>query len=162
MNMSIGKEVYVFLCAMATGAGIYFLYDLFRLIRQQTQCATLIVQVQDAIFWVLSLCLMFFVMLHANNGSVRLYEFFGVALGAFLYGLLLSKVMRTLLRMILRFFSFFLKKILKFLLTPLLIMYNIMYRCARVVFCALFRKSKRFVRCLRTGTNRSIKLMKRK
>ncbi len=162
MSVTVSHEAFVFLCAVLTGGCISFLYDLFRLLRQEARSDGFFVHVQDLVFWLLAAGMMFFAMLHVNNGSVRFYEFLGATLGALLYCLTLSKHVLRLLRFILHLFSVFFKKIFKILLTPLIFIYNIMYRCVIPVICALIRLARRLFRRLKEGMIRGRKLMKRK
>ena len=162
MEFSVSKEAFIFLCSALAGAGICFLYDLFRLLRQKGPAHGLLVQIEDAVFWLLSCCIMFFVIFYANNGSVRLYELLGAGLGALLYHLTLSALILKLFCRILDFFSVFLRKILKILLTPLLIMYNIVYRCIKPLLCLFGKIVKRMRRYIVEGAARCGKLMKKK
>ena len=158
MNFSVSKEVFVFASAAAAGAGLYFLYDLFRLMRRTSSPDSVLVQVQDAVFWILAAGVMFFVILYTNNGIVRFYELLGAGLGALLYGIILSDLILRILTRILLFFSGFFKKILKILLTPLLFTYNIICRCVRPAVRLFRRVGNR----LKKDLIRSGKLMKKK
>ncbi|MBE7022658.1 MAG: hypothetical protein E7414_05550 [Ruminococcaceae bacterium] len=144
MGISVSKEAFVFLCSALTGAGICLLYDIFRLLHRAGRPGGFLLQVQDVLFWVLAASVMFFVIFYVNNGSVRLYELIGAALGALLYSLTLSKWVFLIFNQIIAFFSAFFKKILKILLTPLLFMYNIMYRCIKPIL-RLFKRLARLL-----------------
>lgn len=162
MDFSISKEAFIFLCSALAGAGIYFLYDLFRLMRQKGNGQGLLVHIEDAVFWLLACLIMFFSVFFANNGGVRLYELLGAGLGALIYSLTLSKWISLLICRILDFFSFFFKKFLKILLTPLLIMYNIMYRCTKPVLRLLRRGCRVIFRRFSEGAARCSRLVRKK
>ncbi len=160
MEISVARETFVFLCSVLCGGLIFLLYDLFRLIRRKTKGDRVLLHVQDGLFWVLTLCLLFFCVFYFNNGILRLYELAGAALGALLYGLTLSSPVLRLLEQLLKIFAKIFKFFCKILLTPLLFAYNIMYRClcfillpakmlVRRVFRRFFESLRRFVRFIK-------------
>lgn len=153
MEFSVSKEAFVFLCSAAGGALIFLVYDLFRTIRRASGCSKLFVQVQDGAFWLIALGIMFYVIFTVNNGTVRFYEILGAALGAVLYGFLLSGLVLKILYTLLRLFSEIFKVFLKILLTPLVFLYNILYRYT----CLLFRPFARFCRLIFRKTAEGVK-----
>ncbi len=157
MVVSVTHEMFVFFCSVLCGAVLFFVYDLFRLIRQIADPGRMIVHLHDLLFWIMALTVTFFTVLYINNGSVRLYELLGIALGAFLYGFMLSELILKLLRQILAIFSKFFKLFLKILLTPLLFMYNIVYRGIFYMLLPLRRLARRFYRCLRENLRRAFR-----
>ncbi len=148
MEFSVAKDALVFLQMAGGGALVYFLYDLFRLMRTSSAKSDLMTQIQDILFWVISFFILFFVLLSADGGRVRFYHFLGMLLGSVLYGVCLSKWVFLCFGRILSFFWRIFKKFFNFLLTPCRFMYNIMYRCAHFVFVPLYSRVKRcFSRC---------------
>ncbi len=146
MNISVSKEAFVFLCSTLSGAGIFLLYDLFRVLRKNAGAGGLFTAISDGLFWQLAFVFMFFVIFDVNNGIVRFYEIVGALLGALCYGLTLSPPILRLLDAFMAFFSKFFKVFLKILLTPLIFMYNIINRyvlVARRPIAKLFRRWKR-------------------
>ena len=162
MDFSISKEAFIFLYSALAGAGIYFLHDLFRLMRQKGNGQGLLVHFEDAVFWLLASLIMFFTIFYVNNGGVRMYELIGAGLGALIYSLALSKWILLLICRILDFFSVFLKKFFKILLTPLLITYNIMYRCIRPVLRLFRRVGRAIFRRFTEGIARCGRLVQKK
>ena len=141
-DFSVSKEAFVFLCSVLSGAAIFFIYDLFRLVRKKSGSCTFFVHIQDGVFWLIALFVMFFVVLFVNNGILRLYELLGALLGATLYGFALSEHILKLLEKTVDLFSLIFRFFLKILLTPLYFMYNILYR----YICLLLRPFMRFGR----------------
>lgn len=162
MEFSISKEAFVFLCAALTGAGIVFVYDLFRLMRCRSVGSAVLLHFQDGIFWLIALCMMFTVVFYVNNGTVRFYELLGAGLGALVYSFTLSawilKIFMILIDGFLKIFSFF----LKILLTPLVFMYNIMYRCVGFVLGPVTRLLRRSRKRLWFSVKQTAKLVKKK
>ena len=162
MEISVTREAFVFICSVLCGGLIFLLYDLFRLIRRKTKGDMIVVHVQDGLFWILALCLLFFCVFHVNNGVLRLYEIIGAGLGALLYGLTLSPLVLRLLDQILKTFAKIFKFFCKILLTPLLFAYNIMYRCLCFIFLPLKTLAKRGFRRFVKSLRRSVRFIKKK
>ncbi len=162
MDFSVSKEAYVFLWSVATGAVLFLLYDLLRIVRRKSGAMGLYVHVQDGVFWLASFAIMFFVIFHINSGILRFYELFGAGLGAVLYGLTLSKLVTALLDKILEVFSKIFKFFLKILLTPLFFVYNILYRYVCLLFKPLMRLGKWGIRRICNGIKRTGRLIKKK
>ncbi len=146
MGISIAREALIFLSSAATGAAIFLLYDLFRIIRIKSGAGLALIHVQDGIFWLISFGIMFFVIFFVNNGTIRFYEILGALLGAIVYGFSLSGFVLQFLAFVLDIFSVFFKVFLKILLTPILFMYNIVYRCICLILCPFLRLGRLVVR----------------
>ncbi len=162
MEFSINREVAVFLSFVLCGGILYLCYDLFFVIRKQTKAEGMMVHLQDGLFWVVSLFVLFFFVFTNSRGTVRFYELLGAVLGAVLYGLTLSKWVTRFLNKFLEILSLFFKKILKFLLTPLVFMYNIIYRCIYFVFLPVRQVTKRVCRLGYSGGKRALRFCQKK
>lgn len=161
MEISVTHEAFVFLCSALCGGALFFVYDLFRLIRLNVGEGYWMVQLHDILFWLTALTITFFTVLYINNGSIRFYELLGAGLGAILYGLTLSAPILKLFNRILAFFSKIFKIFLKILLTPLVFMYNIMYRGVCCILLPLRRLWRRLFRRLHTSLRRAVRYAKK-
>ncbi len=161
-EFSVSKEAFVFLCSALSGVVIFFVYDLFRLLRKKSGAGTFFVHIQDGMFWLIAFLIMFFVVFFVNNGILRMYEILGASLGALIYGFALSGWVLKLLEKMVDLFSRIFKFFLKILLTPLYFAYNILYR----YICLLLRPVMRFGRFatvrLAEGLKRSGRMIKKK
>ncbi len=161
-DFSVSKEAFVFVCSALSGAVIFFVYDLFRLLRKKSGAGLFLVHIQDGMFWLIAFAIMFFAVLFINNGILRMYEIFGAFLGALIYGFALSGWVRKVLEKAIDVFSGIFRFFLKILLTPLYFAYNILYR----YICLLLRPFMRFGRAgairLAEGLKRSGRMIKKK
>lgn len=162
MEFSINREVQVFFSFVLCGAILYFCYDLFSVIRKQTKAEGFMVHLQDGLFWLVGLFILFFFAFKESRGNIRFYELLGAILGAVLYGLTLSRWVVPFVGKFLEFLSLFFKKILKILLTPLVFMYNIIYRCIYFVFLPVRQITKRFIRVCRSSGRRALRFCQKK
>lgn len=85
------REVYVFLCAMGSGAVAGFIYDLFRLKRKALKTKAFLLGLEDVVFWVFAALLVFITAYFSSDGEVRLYFLFGAFLGVLIYHWLFSR-----------------------------------------------------------------------
>ncbi len=152
-DFSISKEALVFLASSAGGALIFFVYDLFRVLRKKVDAGGILIHIQDGIFWLIAFSIMFFVVFHVNNGTVRFYELLGAGLGAAIYGFALSSSVLKILNWLLTVFSKIFRIFLKILLTPLYFAYNILYR----YICLILRPVMRFGRFVTVRFCESVK-----
>jgi len=147
MRMSVSLEARIFLLSVLCGGVLVLCYDLFRVVRTKAKTKGAMLHVQDGLFWVLALFILFYFVLFVNNGRVRFYELAGMILGAVIYALTLSRPIYLgickILESIMKIFSFF----LKIILTPLRFMYNIIFG----YICFAYMPVKRVLRRLKEG-----------
>lgn len=146
MDFSVTHEAYVFFISVLSGIGIGLLYDCLRTIRRCSGASSAITDVEDVIFWVVSVALMFFAVLLSNNGELRWYQFLGCFLGSILYFFTLSRAFCFLVRKIIEIFSKIFAFFCKILLTPLLFTYKLLYRSILFIFVPFFRMCKKMKR----------------
>jgi spore cortex biosynthesis protein YabQ len=100
--MSTVNQAYVFLTTVYTGIIIGFIYDLNRVIRRVFKPGVWIVGIMDLLFWLVVSVIAFLVLLYANDGEIRLYNFIGLAMGWSLYVLTISSWVIKVLSLICR------------------------------------------------------------
>lgn len=70
---------------MLRGAGILVLYDLLRIFRRVVPHGVWAVSVEDVLYWIGTALLVFQLLYQENDGAVRGYALFAVAVGMLLY-----------------------------------------------------------------------------
>lgn len=139
MPISVTNQAMVFLWSVAAGMAVAFVYDIFRITRKTIRTSNLITQLEDLIYWILAALLMFGVVYAINEGEIRGYVFLGIAIGAVLYGLLLSKPIMT----VSLFIADILNRIIKFLVMILTFPGRLAVRLLRPPLGALRRWFRR-------------------
>ena len=91
MILSMTGQAWLFLSAVLTGAAIGLLYDVFRIFRRTARHSGFAVQLEDFFFWVAATGLTFYYMLRVNYGEIRPFYILGVAIGAVLYFVTVSR-----------------------------------------------------------------------
>ena len=130
----MAHDVYALLGITVAAAIASLIFDLFRVIKNNTKIPT---AVMDILFWLTASVLMCAALLYFNNGILRGYEIIGAIIGALLYFLTISKPVIKLFTVIFKFFFEKLKFICKILLTPLRFLYKILYKiynCSSKIF----------------------------
>ena len=102
MILSMSGQAAIFLVTAAAGAVLGVLYDCFRILRRIWRHKTTATTIEDAIFWIMSTFLMFAFLVNRNFGEIRGFIFMGLALGAILYFLTLSRYFTKFALVVLR------------------------------------------------------------
>ena len=90
MDITAAHQVLVFFAMVLCGALCGVLFDLFRGIRYRRKTRKGVVAVQDLVFWVLELFLVYAVLFSLNYAYVRAFELVALVLGSVLYFMTLS------------------------------------------------------------------------
>ena len=126
----ITNQAYLFLIFIANGIIIGILFDFFRILRRSFKTGDIITYLEDFIFWILTGIVILYSVFVFNNGEIRLYLFFGIAIGIISYMLIASTYVIKINVAIINF----LKKILGTLFNFLSIPFKIVYKLLRKIF----------------------------
>lgn len=102
---SAGQQLITLGWMVVTGAGIGFVFDLYRLARGLLRPRWFFTALGDGLFWLFVASFTFGVLLQVNFGEVRSYIFLGIFLGLFFYYRLLSPLVLKLALKILGFLN---------------------------------------------------------
>lgn len=130
MQNSVMYELTVFGGAGAAGVLVAFLYDLFRLKRRIIKTKSIVVHIEDAIYWVCAAIIIFLSSYILSSGETRIYFYAGTVIGGVFYRGVFSKPVLWLLSIIIRIIVWPISEILKFL-RPIFL--TIMIRIRRLV-----------------------------
>lgn len=120
MNKDIIVELMFFLISILWGAIILLAYDGLRILRRVIKHKTLIIGIEDLIFWIVTSIFIFSMIYRENDGVIRGFTIMGMALGMVTYHYIFSdlivKLLTKLIHYILKPFGFALQKIKKIVL----------------------------------------------
>ena len=109
ISESIGNEAVFFGISILCGAGLVFVYDLFRIFRRILPHGNIWIGIEDVCYWIFSAVVVFLLLYQKNDGMMRFFAFLGMILGGGFYLLLFSrfivKVCVTVLGTILKVFG---------------------------------------------------------
>ena len=115
MNQAMVGDVRFFLASVLLGIAAGFCYDLLRVWRRFQKQSLFLVSLQDFIYWFLLGFAGFRLIYGYNAGTLRLFVFLGIGLGALLYMVTLGRVVVKCGLMLLRLVTLPLQKGLLFL-----------------------------------------------
>ncbi len=115
MDISLSYQAFMFLAMTVCGGVCGVVFDVFRAIRRIHKSPVGVVAVQDIMFWIIELTLVYMVAFKLNYAKVRAYEAVALVVGSIIYFMTASSYVISF------FCSVFelLIKWLKILMTPL-------------------------------------------
>lgn len=150
MEVSISGQLSVFFYMLLGGAASGMLSDLFYTLRNYWMHRRWSIGLADLLLWVLLAAGIFALNLYVNNGELRWHALLGLLLGAVLYFLTLSAIVRWILHWIFKVFVKIVRFILKIVLTTAAFLYKIIQGIFRF-FARLFAPAGRLAkRCGKT------------
>lgn len=125
--LSINAEVNIFLLAICVGFGLAAIYDLLRILRRVYKHKNLIVNIEDFIYWMFTVCILFEFLRYKNFGELRGFILIGCIIGATIYFSVLSKYIISVGVTVFLYINSIIKKIFKkfsLLLEKIKVLYN--------------------------------------
>lgn len=92
MNKAINIELQFFLISILWGAILLFVYDGLRILRRLVKHNSIILAIEDLLFWVAASVFIFAMMYRKNYGIIRGFSVMGMAIGMILYHYILSEL----------------------------------------------------------------------
>ena len=118
MILSLHAQAQLFLLTILLGGGMGLVYDGLRVFRHALPHKSFWVQLEDGLFWLIAVFLVFGVMLHANSGEIRFFSIFGLFGGMGLYFLTLSRLVIAVSDRIIWLVKYIIGLFLRILSTP--------------------------------------------
>lgn len=144
VSESIGQEAYFLGISVLVGMGLFFLYDILRIIRRLVPHGNLWIGAEDFVYWMVCTGAVFVMLYQENDGMVRGFALGGLLVGMGIYYLLLSRLVIRMNVFVWKKVLGFLGKIFGFFLRPA--------GKAGKKFGRFFRKQlKKFIRAVKMG-----------
>ncbi len=90
-DISVSSQVFVFFAMIVLGVLCGAVFDIFRGIRRMRKLAGGVVAVQDLIFWMSELILVYMVTFRLNYAHVRAFELVALVIGSSIYFMTVSR-----------------------------------------------------------------------
>lgn len=119
MILSLNHQAWLFITTIGAGAAIGFLYDIIRIFRKVIKHNNLLIQLEDAVYWVFVVFFMFFLMLHENYGEIRFFSIYGAFMGMIFYLLTISKLINKISDTIIAVLKYIILLFLRIVFTPI-------------------------------------------
>lgn len=85
MSAEVIDQGIFWLFCFVTGAVITFIYDQIRIVRRVLPHGSVLVAIEDLLFWLFAGIVIFSLLYRMNAGTLRWFAVFGLATGMFLY-----------------------------------------------------------------------------
>lgn len=122
MILSLHAQARLFLLTILLGGGMGLVYDGLRVFRHALPHKPFWVQVEDGLFWLAAVFLVFGVMLRASSGEIRFFSIFGLFGGMGLYFLTLSRLVIAVSDRIIWLVKHSVTLLFHIVMTPILLM----------------------------------------
>lgn len=118
MILSIEDQLEIFISVFAAGVVAGIFYDLIRILRLNIKHSHMAVCVEDIIYWIVVIIVMFLFMLDKNNADLRFFSIMGFYLGLVIYNILMSNILMEVLEFCVNIIKNIIKIIIEMILTP--------------------------------------------
>ena len=154
MSREIGQELTFFMHSVFMGLVITFVYDWIRVCRKLFRHGTVLMSIEDLLFWLACGIAVFYMLYKENDGTLRWFAVLGATLGMFFYKVVVRdrfiNVMSTCLHKIMWLFC----RLLQIVLKPLKCLFYagktcVLYLGKRLKKCKKIVK-KRLTACIKT------------
>lgn len=143
MILSLNEQARLFLFVILAGASIGAVYDTLRIFRKMIPHSMILIQLEDAFYWLGTAFFLFFMLLQQNYGEIRFFIILGVFLGMMCYFFTLSplinkisdKIVAILHKILLTFFTI--------LLTPFRLIYLLLRKPVKKTNTFFHKKMKK-------------------
>ncbi len=119
MSREIVQELTFFTHSVLMGLVITFVYDWIRVLRRLFRHGTVLMSVEDLLFWLICGIGVFYMLYRENNGTLRWFAVLGAAIGMFLYKMIVRDTLVNVMSTCLHKMMWFVFRILQILLKPL-------------------------------------------
>ena len=142
MILSLHAQASLFLLTILMGGGMGLLYDGLRVFRHALRHKPFWVQLEDGLFWLLAVFLVFSVMLCASGGEIRFFMILGLFGGMGLYFLTLSRFVIAVSDRMIRLVKYMAGLFWRIVTTPFYLLYLLFRKPLGKVgrFCGKQRK----------------------
>lgn len=125
MILSISYQFKIFLMSLFIGLILGIFYDFIKIFRKYIVHNNIIINIEDAIYWLFMSIIIFLISLYQNDGYIRAFFILGIFIGMIFYTLLISKFFINLTINIISIFIKIIRFILKILYAPFLLILKI-------------------------------------
>lgn len=119
MILSISEQAELFFCVFAAGCAAGVFYDIIEVFRMNFPHKKTMVCIEDLIYWMSVIILLFLFMLEKNYAEIRLFDIIGFFLGMLVYGFLISPAVIKILMTFSSAVKALIKLIIEIILTPI-------------------------------------------
>lgn len=156
MSQDIVREVTFFLHSILVGLFITFVYDWILILRKLVKHGTILVSIEDFIFWFACGIGVFYMLYRENNGVLRWFAVVGATLGMLFYKAVMKNRFVYIMSTCIHKIMWFVFKVIQVMLKPL----KCLFFAARRFVRFLLKKLKKCKEIVRKRLTVCIKMLK--
>ena len=122
MSAQILAEIHFFVSSVTIGVLESVIYDGVRILRRVIPHHKVMVALEDLLFWLVTLFLMFFCLYDMNDGVLRWFSVVGVLIGIRIYKKIFGEYLVEMVSAVLNKALDIVKKVLLWLISPLILL----------------------------------------
>lgn len=145
MSQDIVQEITFFLHSILIGLVITFVYDWILILRKLVKHGTVLVSIEDSVFWIACGIGVFYILYRENNGILRWFAVVGATLGMLFYKTVIKNRFVYIMSTCIHKIMWFLFRVIQVMLKPLKYTFSRLRIFVRFVQKKL-KKCKEFVK----------------
>ncbi len=119
MSQDIVQEITFFLHSILVGLVITFVYDWILILRKLVKHGTILVSIEDSVFWLACGIGVFYMLYRENNGILRWFAVVGATLGMLFYKAVCKNRFVNIMSTIIHKIMWFVFRVIQIVLKPL-------------------------------------------
>jgi spore cortex biosynthesis protein YabQ len=127
MLSTIEAQFISILISIFAGLAIGLLFDFYRTINYYVKPSKAFTHILDLLFWVVTGCVVFAILLRADFAELRIYTFIGISIGVFVYIKLFSEYIQKFYRFIFYAIAKIIRVIVILIVLPFKLLYNLLW-----------------------------------
>lgn len=127
MISTVEMQLLSIVISVFAGLAVGILFDLYRTINYILKPSKVFTHFMDLLFWIITGCVVFAILLRAYFADIRAYTFIGMGIGIFIYFKLFSEYVLIFFRFVFRMIGKMLRIIVVIVITPFKILYCILW-----------------------------------
>ncbi len=158
MSREIVQELTFFTHSVLMGLVITFIYDWIRVLRRLFKHGTVLMSVEDLLFWLACGIGVFYMLYRENDGTLRWFAILGAAIGMFFYKLVVRDAFTNVMSTCIHKIMWFIFRLLQIVLKPLKSLYFTGKTFVLYIGKKL-KKCKEFIKKRLTGLLKTIRMV---
>lgn len=126
--IEVSNQMLMFFQSCLLGIGLGLLYDVFRIIRIAVKTNSIIIFIEDIIYFIIVAVITFIFMIIQTEGQMRVFILFGELIGAILYYFTFGFVIIRVANKIIKFVKMIFSKLFKYFILPILKLIYVLYK----------------------------------
>ncbi|MDF2474209.1 MAG: hypothetical protein K0R21_1991 [Anaerocolumna sp.] len=149
MNEAIFLELRFFGASILWGIILLIIYDFLRIIRRIVKHNSIMIGMQDIIYWLICSILIFRMMYQQNDGIIRGFSILAMLLGMIFYHYTISDRLVNLISNSINAILEFICKVLRFICSPFIFLFKKILKILSWVFGKLKKLFNYFIKILK-------------